>query len=62
VGLRTIGRRAAEEAEAAAIAAALERTHWNRTEAAQLLRVSYKTLLNKMNRAGFAGKARARTG
>lgn len=36
------------EAERNAIAAALEKTGWNRKAAAQLLRVSYRTMLNKI--------------
>jgi DNA-binding NtrC family response regulator len=48
-GLRELGRRAAEEAERAAIAAVLERVRWNRAEAARLLKISYKTLLWKID-------------
>jgi len=36
------------EAEKNAIAAALERTGWNRKAAARLLKVSYRTLLYKI--------------
>jgi DNA-binding NtrC family response regulator len=36
------------EAERNAIAAALERTGWNRKAAARLLKVSYRTLLYKI--------------
>jgi transposase len=36
------------EAERKAIGAALERTGWNRKAAARLLRVSYRTLLYKI--------------
>ena len=52
LGLRHIGRRAAEDAENVAIREALERTHGNRAEAARLLKVSYKTLLNKLSTRG----------
>lgn len=38
------------KAEKSAIAAALQKTHWNRKAAAQLLRVSYRTLLYKIER------------
>lgn len=38
------------KAERNAIAAALEKTHWNRKAAARLLRVSYRTLLYKIER------------
>ncbi len=46
--LKTAARRAAREAERDAIVTALNRTRWNRTKAARLLGVSYKTLLTKM--------------
>jgi DNA-binding NtrC family response regulator len=61
ISLRDIGRRAAEEAEMTAILAALEQVQWNRAEAARVLRVSYKTLLNKLNRAGIPGRAWTRS-
>jgi DNA-binding NtrC family response regulator len=38
------------EAEKNAIAAALEKTGWNRKAAARLLKVSYRTLLYKIER------------
>lgn len=47
-GLRAIARRAALEAERAAIDHVLDRVEGNRAEAARRLRVSYKTLLNKL--------------
>lgn len=47
-GLIAIGKRAAWEAERRAILAALEQTCWNRRRAAELLRVSYKALHNKL--------------
>jgi DNA-binding NtrC family response regulator len=50
VGLREIARRAAHDAEARALADALERARGNRAAAARALRVSYKTLLNKLTR------------
>jgi two-component system response regulator AtoC len=46
--LKDIGRSAAREAERAAILAILERTRWNRKEAAALLGISYKALLYKI--------------
>ena len=48
-----VAREAATAAERTAIAAALERVHWNRRKAAQLLGVSYKTLLNKIKQTGL---------
>jgi two-component system response regulator AtoC len=46
--LRDIARRGAREAERKALAAVLERVNWNRAEASRILKVSYKTLLNKI--------------
>jgi two-component system response regulator AtoC len=46
--LREVGRRAALEAEREAIEQALVLTHWNRKQAARVLGVSYKTLLQKI--------------
>ena len=46
--LRDVARRAAGEAERRAIREVLDRMHWNRAQAARLLKVSYKTLLNKI--------------
>jgi two-component system response regulator AtoC len=48
-GLRDIARRAAREAERKALVEVLERVHWNRAKASRILRVSYKTLLNKIS-------------
>jgi two-component system response regulator AtoC len=46
--LKDIGRSAAREAERTAILSILERTRWNRKEAAVLLGISYKALLYKI--------------
>jgi DNA-binding NtrC family response regulator len=48
VPLREVGRRAALEVEREAIEAVLNQTGWNRKQAAKLLGVSYKTLLQKI--------------
>jgi len=48
VPLREVGRRASLEVEREAIEAVLNRTGWNRKQAAKLLGVSYKTLLQKI--------------
>jgi len=56
-GLKEIARRAARDAERKALADVLGRVHWNRTEAARILRVSYKTLLHKITECGL-GPAR----
>ena len=47
--LTDIARRGAQEAERKALAEVLERVQWNRAEAARILKVSYKTLLNKIS-------------
>jgi len=46
--LREIARRGARDAERKALAEVLERVRWNRAEASRILKVSYKTLLNKI--------------
>ena len=46
--MREIARSGAQEAERKALADVLERVQWNRAEAARILKVSYKTLLNKI--------------
>jgi two-component system response regulator AtoC len=45
--------RAKNEAEAAAIVAALDSTHWNRKKAATILKLDYKALLYKMKKLGI---------
>jgi two-component system, NtrC family, response regulator AtoC len=51
--LRDIARNGAREAERKALAEVLERVNWNRAEAARVLKVSYKTLLNKISECGL---------
>jgi two-component system response regulator AtoC len=51
--LREVGRRFAHEAERETIEQALHRTQWNRKQAAKLLNVSYKTLLQKIRDCGL---------
>ena len=48
--LRQVGRKAAETAEKRIIQNTLHETRWNRKDAARLLGVSYKTLLNKIQK------------
>jgi len=48
--LKEMGKRAVEDAEKEIIQNALQETHWNRKQAAQLLRVSYKGLLYKIQK------------
>ena len=55
-GLKEVARRAAREAERLAIQEALNHTNWNRTQAAKLLRISYKALLYKMRMTGLSSK------
>jgi two-component system response regulator AtoC len=54
LGLKEVARRAAMEAERKALTEVLNRVQWNRTEAARILRISYKTLLNKIVESGLA--------
>jgi two-component system response regulator AtoC len=56
--LREIARRGAREAERKALEEVLERVHWNRAEASRLLKVSYKTLLNKISECGLTPPSR----
>ena len=46
--LREVGRRGAREAERRVLQDVLERVRWNRAEAAQILKIGYETLLNKI--------------
>ena len=51
--LKAIARRAARDAERQALMEVLERVRWNRTAAARILKVSYKTLLSKLTECGI---------
>jgi DNA-binding NtrC family response regulator len=53
--LKEIARQAADDAERALIVTTLQRTRWNRREAAASLGVSYKALLYKIKRAETSG-------
>jgi len=53
-GLKSLSRNAKDEAEAEAIAKALDQTNWNRKQAAVLLKISYKALLYKIRQYGIA--------
>ncbi len=53
IPLREVGRRAALEAERETIGRVLHLTNWNRKQAAQILGVSYKTLLQKIRGCGL---------
>ena len=50
INLKEVGKKAAQEAEKEIIESTLQETHWNRKEAAKLLRVSYKALLYKIQK------------
>jgi two-component system response regulator AtoC len=56
--LREIARRGAREAERKALAEVLDRVNWNRAEASRILKVSYKTLLNKICECGLQPRSR----
>ena len=53
-GLKLLVKGVKGEAERNAIASALEQTHWNRKAAARLLKVSYRTLLYKIQQYHMA--------
>jgi DNA-binding NtrC family response regulator len=55
-GLKSLARSAKDEAEAEAIAKALDETNWNRKQAAALLKISYKALLYKIRQYGIADR------
>jgi two-component system, NtrC family, response regulator AtoC len=55
LSLREAGAQAAEEAERVMVRRALAETRWNRKEAAGLLRISYKALLNKLKKWDLQG-------
>jgi two-component system response regulator AtoC len=52
-GLKELARRAAAAAEREALERMLDRVRWRRVEAAQRLRISYKTLLDKIKQHGL---------
>lgn len=52
--LATVAKAAAMKAERAAISQTLGQVHWNRRKAAEILGVSYKTLLNKIKECGIS--------
>ena len=56
IDLKSIAKAAARTAEKRVIAKVLERTRWNRKEAAELLQISYKALLYKMKEAGLSDR------
>jgi two-component system nitrogen regulation response regulator GlnG len=56
LSLKEIGDRAAAEAQRQAIDVALHATRGNKSEAARLLRVDYKTLHLKMKRYGIEAR------
>jgi two-component system response regulator AtoC len=52
--LASVAKAASMKAERAAIETTLRQVHWNRRKAAQILGVSYKTLLNKIKECGIS--------
>jgi two-component system response regulator AtoC len=51
--LKEVARTAARQAERELISRMLQHTHWNRKEAAEILKVSYKALLYKIKENGL---------
>jgi DNA-binding NtrC family response regulator len=58
--LLEIGRRAAMQAEREAIERVLAQTRWNRRQAAKILKISYKALLNKLKAMEQNGRPTAK--
>ncbi len=58
--LLEIGRRAAMQAEREAIERVLAQTRWNRRQAAKILKISYKALLNKLKAMEEQGKTQGK--
>ncbi len=58
--LREIARHGARQAERKALGEVLEQVQWNRAEASRILRVSYKTLLNKISECELTPPSRQR--
>jgi two-component system response regulator AtoC len=59
--LKEFGKQAAETAEKEVIQNVLQETHWNRKEAAKLLRISYKALLYKIEKYHLNDRKELRT-
>jgi two-component system response regulator AtoC len=57
IDLKAISKRAAQIAEKKVIERVLNQTRWNRKEAAERLRISYKALLYKMKENGLSESA-----
>ena len=57
IDLKAISKRAAQIAEKKVIERVLQQTRWNRKEAAERLRISYKALLYKMKENGLSESA-----
>jgi len=62
VSLRRVSAQAAEDAERQLVRRALDQTRWNRKEAASLLQISYKAMLNKIKKWELDGPAGAGVG
>ncbi len=58
--LRESARHGARQAERKALGEVLEQVQWNRAEASRILRVSYKTLLNKISECELTPPSRRR--
>lgn len=58
LGLKPLGRHIRAQAEKQMIAEALDRTCWNRTEAARELQISSKSLRNKIRQYGISAPGR----
>jgi transcriptional regulator with PAS, ATPase and Fis domain len=52
--LKSVKKKAVDKVEKEVISYVLEKTDWNRSKASKILKVSYKTLLNKISELGIA--------
>ncbi len=59
VSLKEVAKLAARQAERELILVTLQKTHWNRKRAAELLKISYKAMLYKLKDAGIVKHSRA---
>ena len=51
--LKSVKKKAVDKVEREVISYVLEKTDWNRSKASKILKVSYKTLLNKISELGI---------
>ena len=55
--LKSVKKKAVDQVERKVISSVLQRTGWNRSKANKILKISYKTLLNKISEMGLESPA-----